>query len=137
MASGSNQDPARTEEHGGGKEMENDDGEGKSPHPSPPLPSPAPFAVFSCSLFFARILRAEALRSPPHYRQSHFVLRVRESRDYSRKTTGRENDLHRVEPPHLLPLLPLSSNIIRVMVRNVPVWERYITHLSHDRLRAA
>ena len=82
-------------------------------------------------------LRAEALRSRPHYRQSHFVLRARESRDYSRKTTGSKNDLHGVEPPYLLPLLPLSSNIIRVIVRNVPVWESYITHLSHDRLRAA
>ena len=104
---------------------------------TPPLPTSAPFAVFSCSLFFARILRAEALRCPPHYRQSHFVLRARESRDYSRKTTGSKNDLHGVEPPYLLPLLPLSSNIIRVIVRNVPVWESYITHLSHDRFRAA
>ena len=82
-------------------------------------------------------LRAEALRSRPHYRHSAFVLRVRESWDYSRKTTGSKNDLHGVEPPYLLPLLPLSSNIISVIVRNVPVWESYITHLSHDRLRAA
>ena len=82
-------------------------------------------------------LRAEALRSRPHYRQSPFVLRVLESWDYSRKTTGSKNDLRGVEPPYLLPLLPLSSNIIRVMVRNVTVWESYITHLSHDRLRAA
>ena len=107
------------------------------PIPSPPLPTPAPLAVFSCSRLFAPTLRAEVLRSPTHYRQSHFVLRARESRDYSRKTTGSKNDLHGVEPPYLLPLLPLSSNIIRVIVRNVPVWESYITHLSHDRLRAA
>ena len=107
------------------------------PIPSPPLPTPAPLAVFSCSRLFAPTLRAEVPRSPTHYRQSHFVLRARESRDYSRKTTGSKNDLHGVEPPYLLPLLPLSSNIIRVIVRNVPVWESYITHLSHDRLRAA
>ena len=82
-------------------------------------------------------LRAEALRYPPHYRQGPFFLRVRESRDYSRKINGSKNDLHRVEPPYLPPLVPLSSNIIRVIVRNIPVWESYITHLSHDRLRAA
>ena len=82
-------------------------------------------------------LRAEALRSRPHYRQSPFVQRVRESWDYSRKTTGSKNDLHGVEQPYLPPLLPLSSNIIRVTVRNVPVWESYITHLSHVRFRAA
>ena len=57
------------------------------------------------------------------------VLRVRDSRNYSRKK--------RVFTVYLLPLLPLSSNIIRVIVRNVPVWEIYISHLSHDRLRAA
>ena len=62
-------------------------------------------------------LRAEALRSRPHYRHSAFVLRVRESWDYSRKTTGSQNNLHGVEPPYLLPLLPLSLNIIRVTVR--------------------
>ena len=105
--------------------------------PLPPLPNPAPLAGFSCSPFFARILRAEAIRSPSHYRKSHFVLRVREFRDYSRKTTGSKNDLRGVEPPYLLPLLPLSSNIIRVIVRNVQVWESDITHLSHDRLREA
>ena len=55
---------------------------------------------------FAPTLRAEALQSPPHYRQSHFVLRAREARDYSRKTTGRKNELHGVEPRYLLPLLP-------------------------------
>ena len=55
---------------------------------------------------FAPTLRAEALQSPPHYRQSHFVLWVRESRDYSRKTTGRKNELHGVEPRYLLPLFP-------------------------------
>ena len=82
-------------------------------------------------------LRAEALRYLPHYRQGPFFLRVRESRDYSRKTNGRKNDLHGVGPPYLLPLLPLSSNIIRVIVRNIPVWESYIKHLSRDRLRAA
>ena len=83
-------------------------------------------------------LRAEALRSRPHYRHSAFVLRVRESWDYSRKTTGSKNDLHGVEPPYLLPLLPLSSNIIRVIVRNVPgLGTLRITNLSHDRLRAA
>ena len=82
-------------------------------------------------------LRAEALPSRPHYRHSPFVLRVRESWDCCRKTTGSKNDLHGVEQPFLLPLLPLSSSIIRVIVRNVPVWESYITHLSHDRLRAA
>ena len=103
---------------------------------SPPLPTPAPLAVFSRSFFFTPTLRKEALRSPPHYRQSHFVLRVRESRDYSRKTTSSKNDLHGVEPPYLVSLLPLSSNIIRVIARNVPVWESYITHLSHVRLRA-
>ena len=111
--------------------------EGIPPFPSPPLPTPAPRAVFSCSLFFPRILRAEALRCPPHYHQNHLVLRVRESRDYSRKTTSSKNDLHGVEPPYLLPVLPLSSNIIRVILRNVTVWESYATHLSHDRLRAA
>ena len=107
------------------------------PTTPPPLPTPAPLAVFSCSRLFAPTLRAEALRSPPHYRQSHFVLRARESRDYSRKTTGSKNDLHGVEPPYLVPLLPLTSKIIRVIPRNVPVWESYITHLSHVRLRAA
>ena len=61
-------------------------------------------------------LRAEALRSRPHY-HSAFVLRVRESWDYSRKTTGSKNNLHGVEPPYLLPLLPLSLNISRVTVR--------------------
>ena len=108
------------------------------------LPTPRPLSLpqlpslfFPAHFSFRAYVRAEALRSPPHYRQSHFVLRVRESRDYSRKTTGSKNDLHGVEPPYLLPLLPLSSNIIRVIVRNVPVWESYITHLSHDRLRAA
>ena len=107
------------------------------PIPSPPLPTPAPLAVFSCSRYFAPTPRAEALRSPPHYRQSHFVLRVRESWDYS-KTTVSKNDLHGVEPPYLLPLLPLSSNIIRVIVRNVPgLGTLNITNLSHDRLRAA
>ena len=62
-------------------------------------------------------LRAEALRSRPHNRHSAFVLRVRESWDYSRKTTGGKNNLHGVEPPYLLPLLPLSLNISRVTVR--------------------
>ena len=62
-------------------------------------------------------VRAEALRSLPHYRHSAFVLRVRESLDYSRKTTGSKNNLHGVEPPYLLPLLPLSLNISRVTVR--------------------
>ena len=62
-------------------------------------------------------MRAEALRSHPHYRHSAFVLRVRESWGYSRKTTGSKNNLHGVEPPYLLPLLPLSLNIIRVTVR--------------------
>ena len=104
------------------------------PIPSPPLPTPAPLAVFSCSRYFAPTLRAEALRSP---QQCHFVLTVRESWDYS-KTTGSKNDLHGVEPPYLLPLLPLSSNIIRVIVRNVPGLRTLnITNLSHDRLRAA
>ena len=107
------------------------------PTTPPPLPTPAPLAVFSCSRLFAPTLRAEVLRSPTHYRQSHFVLRARESRDYSRKTTGSKNDLHGVEPPYLVPLLPLTSKIIRVLTRNVPVWESYITHLSHVRLRAA
>ena len=97
------------------------------PIPSPPLPTPAPLAVFSCSRYFAPTLRAEALRFPPHYRQSHFVLRVRDSWDYS-KTTGSKNDLHGVP---CVPLLPLSSNIIRVIVRNVPVWESYISHIYH------
>ena len=107
------------------------------PIPSPPLPTPAPLAVFSCSRYFAPTLRAEALRFPPHYRQSHFVLRVRDSWDYS-KTTGSKNDLHGVEPPYLLPLVPLSSNIIRGIVRNVPgLGTLHITNLSHDRLRAA
>ena len=101
------------------------------PIPSPPLPTPAPLAVFSCSRYFAPTLRAEAIRSPPHYRQSHFVLRVRDSWDYSKTITGSKNDLHGVEPPYLLPLLPLSSNIIRVIVRNVPVWESYISHIYH------
>ena len=101
------------------------------PIPSPPLPTPAPLAVFSYSRLFAPTLRVEVLRSPPHYRQRHFVLWVRESRDYSRKTTGSKNDLHAVEPPYLVPLLPLSSNIIRVIVRNVPVWESYISHIYH------
>ena len=82
-------------------------------------------------------LRAEALRYPPHYRQGPFFLRVRESWDCSRKTNGSKIDLHRVEPLYLPPLVPLSSNIITVIVRNIPVWESYITHLSHDRLRAA
>ena len=62
-------------------------------------------------------LRAEALPYPPHYRQGPFFLRVRESRDYSRKTNGSKNDLHGVDPSYLLPLLPLSLNIIRVTVR--------------------
>ena len=62
-------------------------------------------------------VRAEALRSLPHYRHSAFVLRVRESLDYSRKTTGSKSNLHGVEPPYLLPLLPLSLNISRVTVR--------------------
>ena len=72
--------------------------EGISPYPFPPLPTPAPLAVFSSSLFFAPTLRAEALRSPPHYRQSHFVLRARDSRarDYCRKTTSSKNDFHGV-----------------------------------------
>ena len=100
-----------------------------TPYPS----SPGCFFLF---IFLCTYPESRGLRSPPHYPQSHFVLRVRESRDYSRKTTSRKNDLYRVEPPYLLPLLPLSSNIIRVIVRNVPVWESYITNLSHDRLRA-
>ena len=64
------------------------------------LPTPRPHSLpqlpwlFSCSYFFAPTLRAEALLSSPHYRQSYFVLRVRESRDYSRKTTSSKNDLH-------------------------------------------
>ena len=103
------------------------------PTPPPPLPTATPLAVFPAHFS----LWTEALRSPPHYRQSHFVLRARESGDYSCKTTGSKNDLRGVEPSYLLPLLPLSSNIIRVMVRNVTVWESYITHLSHDRFRAA
>ena len=101
-----------------------------TPYPSSP-------GCFFLLIFLCTYPESRGLRSPPHYPQSHFVLRVRESRDYSRKTTGSKNDLHGVEPPYLLPLLPLSSNIIRVIVRNVPVWESYITHLSHDRLRAA
>ena len=101
-----------------------------TPYPSSP-------GCFFLLIFLCTYPESRGLRSPPHYPQSHFVLRVRESRDYSRKTTSRKNDLYRVEPPYLLPLLPLSSNIIRVIVRNVPVWESYITHLSHDRLRAA
>ena len=101
-----------------------------TPYPSSP-------GCFFLLIFLCTYPESRGLRSPPHYRQSHFVLRARESRDYSRKTTGSKNDLHGVEPPYLLPLLPLSSNIIRVIVRNVPVWESYITHLSHDRLRAA
>ena len=101
-----------------------------TPYPSSP-------GCFFLLIFLCTYPESRGLRSPPHYRQSHFVLRVRESRDYSRKTTSRKNDLYRVEPPYLLPLLPLSSNIIRVIVRNIPVWESYITHLSHDRLRAA
>ena len=101
-----------------------------TPYPSSP-------GCFFLLIFLCTYPESRGLQSPPHYPQSHFVLRVRESRDYSRKTTSRKNDLYRVEPPYLLPLLPLSSNIIRVIVRNVPVWESYITHLSHDRLRAA
>ena len=111
--------------------------EGISPYPSPLLPTPAPQAVFSRSFFFAPTLRAEAFYPLPIIIESHFVLRAREARDYSRKTTASKNDLHGVEPPCLLPLLPLSSNIIRVIVRNVTVWKSYITHVSHDRLRAA
>ena len=81
-------------------------GEEISPYPSPPLPTPAPIAAYSCSLFFPRILRAEALRCPPHYRQSHFALRISESWDYSRKTKGSKNGLYRVEPPYLRPFFP-------------------------------
>ena len=121
---------ARTEEHGG-KEMEKE----QLPTP-PPTPYPSSPGCFFLLIFLCTYPESRGLRSPPHYRQSHFVLRARESRDYSRKTTGSKNDLHGVEPPYLLPLLPLSSNIIRVIVRNVPVWESYITNLSHDRLRA-
>ena len=122
---------ARTEEHGG-KEMEKE----YLPTP-PPTPYPSSPGCFFLLIFLCtHRLRAEALRSPPHYRQSHFVLRVRDSRDCSRKTTSSKNDLHGVEPPYLLPLLLLSSAIIRVIVRNVPVWESYVTNLSHDRLRA-
>ena len=79
-------------------------------------------------------LTAEALRSRPHYRHSAFVLRVRESWDYSRKTTGSKYNLHGVEPPYLLPLLPLSLNIIRVTVRENTA---KTSNLSHVRLRAA
>ena len=121
---------ARTEEHGG-KEMEKE-----YPPTPPPTPYPSSPGCFFLLIFLCTYPESRGLRSPPHYRQSHFVLRVRESRDYSRKTTSRKNDLYRVEPPYLLPLLPLSSNIIRIIVRNVPVWESYITNLSHDRLRA-
>ena len=101
-----------------------------TPYPSSP-------GCFFLLIFLCTYPESRGLRSPPHYPKSHFVLRVRESRDYSRKTTSRKNDLYRVEPPYLLPLLPLSSNIIRIIVRNVPVWESYNTHLSNDRLRAA
>ena len=112
-------------------------GEGVSNFPLASTPYPSSPGCFFLLIFLCTYPESRGLRSPPHYPQSHFVLRVRESRDYSRKTTSRKNDLYRVEPPYLLPLLPLSSNIIRVIVRNVPVWESYITHLSHDRLRAA
>ena len=107
-----------------------------------PIPRPLslpqlPSLFFPAHFSFRAYVRAEALRCPPHYRQSHFVLRVRDSWEYS-KTTGSKNDLHGVEPPYLLPLLPLSSNIIRVIVRNVPgLGTLHITNLSHDRLRAA
>ena len=104
------------------------------PTPPPPLPTPTPLAVFSCSLFFVN--RGPSIPSPlsskPLCPESSWVWGL-----YSCKTTGSKNDLRGVEPPYLLPLLPLSSNIIRVMVRNVTVWESYITHLSHDRFRAA
>ena len=94
---------ARTEEHGG-KEMEREY-----------LPTPGLLSLPQLSSQLT--LRAEALRYPPHYRQGPFFLRVRESRDYSRKTNGSKNDLHRVEPPYLPPLAPLSLNISRVTVR--------------------
>ena len=74
-------------------------------------------------------LRAEALRSRLHYRHSAFVLRVRESWDYSRKTTGSKNNLHGVEPPYLLPLLPLSLNISRVTVHGK--YGKVISHIYH------
>ena len=83
-------------------------GEGISPYPSPLSLPQLPSQL---------TLRAEALRSRPHYRHNAFVLRVRESWDYSRKTTGSKSNLHGVEPPYLLPLLPLSLNISRVTVR--------------------
>ena len=97
---------ARTEEHGG-KEMEKE----YLPTP-PPTPYPSSPGCFFLLIFLCAYPESRGLRFPPHYHQSHFVLRARESRDYSRKTTGSKNDLHGVEPPYLLPLLPLSSNII-------------------------
>ena len=105
-------------------------GEVVSPYPSPLALPQLPWLFFSCSLSL-RLPWEQRPSIPSPLFESHFVLRA------CVKTTGSKNDLHGVEPPYLLPLLPLSSNIIRVIVRNVPVWESYITHLSHDRLRAA
>ena len=106
-------------------------GEEISPYPSPSSPYPSSPGSF---FLFTSLCSYPESRGPsiPYPLSSiHFVLRARESRDCCRKTTGSKNDLHGVEPPYLVPLLPLSSNIIRVIVRNVPVWESYISHIYH------
>ena len=122
---------ARTEEHGR-KEKEGE----YLPTPPPPLPTPAPQAVFSCSLFFALTLRAEALRSPPHYRQSSLVLRANVSlrtivvvkNNWQQKwlTWSRTTIFTASKFKYYQSYSQKCSGLGKL----------YITHLSHDRLRA-